>query len=74
MIYDDGETVYEEGVTFTGAGGHFFYVQVLDPNNVGMINSGTGSMKDTPLTVGTYTYEVYSGNDTLLEGEFEVVK
>ena len=74
VIYDDGETVYEEGVTFTGAGGHFFYVQVLDPNNVGMINSGTGSMKDTPLTVGTYTYEVYSGNDTLLEGEFEVVK
>ena len=58
VIYDDGETVYEEGVTFTGAGGHFFYVQVLDPNNVGMINSGTGSMKDTPLTVGTYTYEV----------------
>ena len=74
VIYAAGETVYEEGVTFTGAGGHFFYVQVLDPNNVGMINSGTGSMKDTPLTVGTYTYEVYSGNDTLLEGEFEVVK
>ena len=49
-------------------------MQVLDPNSVGMINSGTGSMKDTPLTVGTYTYEVYSGNDTLLEGEFEVVK
>ena len=74
VIYDDGETVYEEGQTFNNAGGHFFYVQVLDPNSVGMINSGTGSMKDTPLTVGTYTYEVYSGNDTLLEGEFEVVK
>ena len=74
VIYDDGETVYEEGQTFNNAGGHFFYVPVLDPNSVGMINSGTGSMKDTPLTVGTYTYEVYSGNDTLLEGEFEVVK
>ena len=74
VIYDGRETVYEEGQTFNNAGGHFFYVQVLDPNSVGMINSGTGSMKDTPLTVGTYTYEVYSGNDTLLEGEFEVVK
>ena len=75
VIYnEDGDSVYEEGASFTGAGGHYFYVQVLDPENGGVDNAGTGSLETKPLTVGTYTYEIYSGNDTLLEGEFDVVK
>ena len=70
VIYDDdGDKVYEEGYSFTGAGGHFFYVQVLGED---LLNAGSGDMATKPLTVGTYRYEIFSGNNTLLTGEFDI--
>ena len=67
---EDGDEVYREAQTFTDIGGHFFYVQVIgdDLNNVGNMLDGEG------LPAGEYGYRIYTGNETLLSGNFEITK
>ena len=69
----DGDTVYLESAGGSGSsfakGGHFFYVQVVGE---GLANRGDGSMKNTALETGTYSWTVSVDGDVTVSGEFTI--
>ena len=66
-----GNDVYLESAGGSGfaKGGHFFYVQVIGEN---LGNAGAGSMKDTALETGTYSWTVSVDGDVTVSGEFTI--
>lgn len=63
--------VYNEGETFTEAGGHFFHVHSKAATTNGT-NLGTGALTNTDWTAGTYTWSVKSSGVVLASGSFTI--
>ena len=66
-----GNDVYLESAGGSGfaKGGHFFYVQVIGEN---LGNAGAGSMKNTALKAGTYSWTVSVDGEVTVSGEFTI--
>ena len=65
----NGTNVYTEGAAPATAGGHYFYVQVTGS---ALNNAGSGSLKNTALTSGNYTWSITSSGATLVSGTFSI--
>ena len=67
IMASDGHVVYTEevpgGTETFAAGPHYFYVQVTGED---LGNAGTGTMQNTALIPGTYTYTVHGSVSGLL--------